>query len=141
MRQTQNNISSPNISIPETLITFVEGFSAESEEESQILFEQAIESISGNSEHAKRDLKMGLSLFKIINPQDDIEKVWCAQFIVGHLLGMEKLTLPSPRDKRIGVKLLKAAEDAIERINKKRNGSHLNVAINDLLSKRSNECQ
>ena len=122
MAQEQKNILPPNIPIPKTLLLFMEGFTAKSEEEAKKIFEQALKSISCNNNFTKLNLQVGYNLFRKINPQDDFERVWCAQFIVGHLLGTHSLALASPKDKRIGLKLLKAADDAMERLGKKQKG-------------------
>jgi hypothetical protein len=122
MAQEQKNILPPNIPIPKTLLLFMEGFTAQSEHESKLIFEQALKSISCNDKLTKLNLQGGYNLFLKISPQDAFERVWCAQFIVGHLLGMHSLALASPRDKRIALKLLKAADDAMERLDKKQKG-------------------
>jgi hypothetical protein len=100
----------------------MESFTAQSEHESKLIFKQALKSISSNGNFTKLNLQGGYNLFRKINPQNDFERVWCAQFIVGHLLGMHSLALASPKDKRIGLKLLKAADDAMERLGKKQKG-------------------
>jgi len=122
MAQDPKNILPPNIPIPKTLLLFMDGFTAKSEEEAKKIFEQALKSISCNGKLTKLNLQGGYNLFRKINPQNDFERVWCAQFIVGHLLGMHSLALASPKDKRIGLKLLKAADDAMERLGKKQKG-------------------
>jgi hypothetical protein len=119
----------PNIVIPNTITLFVAGFTAQSEQETKLIFESAIKSISDNSKLIKRDLQIGFTLFKMINPQDDYERVYCAAFIVSYLQGMYFFSLSSDKDKLLGVKLLNAADDAMERIHRKRNNL-LNVSIN-----------
>jgi len=123
MAQAQNITLPPNISIPQALELFMSGFDCKSEKEAKFIFEQAIKLIGCNSKLDNKDLQDGYNLFCQINPQDDIEKIWCAQFIVCHLLGTHSLTLASGRDKHIGLKLLKIANGAMERIQKKRNGT------------------
>lgn len=123
MAQVQISTLPPNISLPPVLKLFIDGFNALSEKESKLLFKQAIDLIACNSNITNKSLKYGYSLFRMINPQDELEQVWCAQFILSHLLGIDSLALPSPKDKRIGLKLLKAADGAMERIQNKRNGT------------------
>lgn len=112
----------PGVIIPQALSLFMVGFTAETESQAKVLFELAVKSICKSSNLTQKDLHAAYSLFRKLNPQDDFERIWCAQFIVGHLLGTHNLSLPSPRNKRIGLKLLQAANDAMERINKKRQG-------------------
>lgn len=126
----QKNNSSPTVFIPLAISTIVDGFSAGSEQEAKFLFERALKEVSSHNDLTRGDIKSGYALFRMINPQDDIERVWCAQFIVAHLLGMAKLARPLQRDKRIGLKLLKASNDAMERIHKKRNGTLTENPIN-----------
>jgi hypothetical protein len=112
MAQAQNNTLPPTISIPQAITTLMDGFSAESEKEARLIFEQAIRIIDKNSKLSKRDLKVAYMLYQMMNPQDDFER-----------LGMNKLSQPSHKEKSIGLKLLKASKDAMERIHKRRNGS------------------
>lgn len=120
MAQAQKIIKTPVT--PQTLLIFMEGFNAQSEKDAKLIFEQAIKSISTNYSFTKYELKTCYSLFRMINPKDDFEKLWCAQFIITHLLATHNLSLQSPRDKHIGLKLLKASHDALERIDRNRNG-------------------
>lgn len=122
MAQAQNNFLPPTVLIPQAITTLVDGFSARSEKEAQVVFEQAIKIINKDSKLSKRELKGAYMLYRMMNPQDNVEQVWCAQFIVSHLLGMNNISQSSQKEKNIGLKLLKASRDAMERIHKKRNG-------------------
>ncbi len=122
-------LCSPNVAIPETLTLLMEGFNAESEKAARFYFEQAVKSFIGDAALTHQELRSGYALFRTLNPQDDAEKIWSATFIVGHMFGMHNLSQQSPEDKEIGAKLLLAADDAMERIQKKRNSSRSAINI------------
>lgn len=128
MAQAQITTIPPNISIPPALKLFMDGFTIQSEREAVRLFKQAVESVACNINITDKNLRDGYNLFRTIMPQDEIELLWCAQLVFSHLLGLHCLSLAHPRDKRIGLKLLKTSDDTVSRIYKKRNGSLLNAA-------------
>lgn len=120
MNKNESNILPINILIPQAIMTFMDAFLTNSEQETQLIFEQAIKIISTGGKFTKRNLKSAYTLFKIIEPQDDIEKVLCAQCIVSYLLGINKISQRSQKDIFIALKLMIVAKNAINCIHNKR---------------------
>ena len=90
--------------IPPTLSLFINVFTAASKREARIMFYAAIEALYPKRTGVKfkrNDLKIAFSLMRDMKPKIDLEKVLCAQFIVGHLIGMQKLSQGYFKDKRI----------------------------------------
>ncbi len=112
----------PTISkdIPQAFFILMEGFDDQSEHDAQSIFEQAVKSLNNACEFTEYDLNSCYALLRMLNPTNDIEKLWGAQFIICHLLGMHHITLPSNHDRNIGLSLLHAADDAMKRIYEKR---------------------
>ena len=69
------------------------------------------------------------ALMKAIKPIDVLETLSAAQIVAGHMLGMRKLAQPFEADQRLGLKLLRLSNDAMERLEKKRNGGHQNINV------------
>lgn len=120
MAHTQKTVLTPDITIPQALNLLLEGFSTDVEKESQLLFERAVGSMIDSYVFSKKDIRRGYAMFRTINPQDDVEHLWCAQFIIGNLLGMHKIKMPFPQDKRTGLKFIQSGNDAMARIDKRR---------------------
>ena len=122
MRQSQLFTLPPSIVIPQTINQVMQCFTANSKKEAKLIFARAIKEVFGNTQLSKQQLRSAYALFSSLEPADDIERIFCAQFVVTHILGMHHLSLPSPRDKGIGLKLLQAATNAMERLHNKRHG-------------------
>ena len=129
---TQDETPSHTLKIPKSLIPFFDVFSVESEESAKLLFELAIESIYPQhslSDFERHDLKESFYLMRDIKPKNDFEKILYAQVIVGHLLGMQKLSQDSSKDKRLALKFLKISNGAMKRIYNTPHGTHINITI------------
>lgn len=128
----QDKASPRALKIPKSLIPFIDAFSVESEEAAKFLFEHAVESIypqSHLSAFEKKDLKVAFNLMRDIRPKSDFEKILYAQVIVGHLLGMQKLSQGYSKDKRIALKFLKLSNGAMERIYNERHSIYIDITI------------
>ncbi len=141
MAQSQKTLLPPQkVTIPNTLASIVEVFSVESEEAAKILLKQAAAAIyyERKDEYSYRATPRDLTqeeidgvyaLMKAIKPIDVLETLSAAQIVAGHMLGMRKLAQPFEADQRLGLKLLRLSNDAMERLEKKRNGGHQNINV------------
>ncbi len=144
MAQAQNLEEPPaTISIPTALAPIVEAFSVESEITAKALIRQAAKTIYARSEHGYGDQKIRndevesiFALMKAIKPTSVLEIICASQIIVGHLLGLRKLSLSFKDDQRLGLKLLRFSNDALERLEKMRGGGgsqqHINVVYQNV---------
>ena len=106
------------LKIPPSLIPFIGIFAAVSKKEARLLFIAAVETIYPKNSCVKfkrNDLKLAFNLMRDMKPKGDLEKTLCAQFIVGHLIGMQKLAQRYFKDKRVGLKLLKISNASLSR--------------------------
>ncbi len=68
---------------------------------------------------------------KGINPRDNLETLYAAQIVASHMLGMRKLSASYPDDQKLGLKLLRFSNEAIQHLHKKRNGGTQTVKVYD----------
>jgi hypothetical protein len=140
MAQSQNILHPPQpITIPSSLTTVIEAFSLESEDAAKILLKQAASAIYYEQKDEYFDVKPRnvtdeevdgvYALMKAVKPRDMLETLCAAQVVVGHMLGMRKLAQNSKEDQRMGLKLLRLSNDAMERLEKKRNGANKNTNV------------
>jgi hypothetical protein len=116
------------LTLSATVTKLIDISSVKSEEEARFLFEQAILSIYQDNGFAmnavlRHNIDSGFALIRSIDPQDDVEKVYTAQIVLGQILGMHKLSQPYKTDQRIGIQLLKLSNESMQRICEKRHGS------------------
>lgn len=141
MAQSQNLISphQQDVAIPKAITPIVEAFMVDSEELARGLLNQAVNAIyyikrdvysfdDDSTPITKKEIDEVFALMKAINPKDIIEALHGAQIIVGHLLGMRKLSQSSRDDQRLGIKLLRLSSDALEKLERKRS-DHKNINV------------
>lgn len=139
MAQSQKMTNSPVV-IPSSITTLVEVFSIESEEAAKALIAQAAAAIYFENEDkfdvyssprhvSEQEIDGVYALMKAIKPLDTIESLYSAQIVAGHMLGMRKLAQSSRDDQRLGLKLLRLSSDAMERLEKRRNGAPQNINV------------
>lgn len=141
MAQSQKTISPGQVvSIPNALARIVDAFSVKSEDAAKTLFEQAAAAIYYEENDAfsfqsdprpisKQEIDGVYALMKAIKPNDVLETLYAAQIVVGHMLGMRKLAQSCRDDLRLGLKLLRLSNDAMDRLVKKRNEGHQNINV------------
>jgi hypothetical protein len=125
--------------IPSDLMPIFQAFSVESEKLAKVLLQQAGAAIyQKNREFSLDENKVKFSeeeiegvyaLMIAINPKDILETLHGVQIIVGHFLGMRKLSQPYPLDHKLGLKLLRMSSEAMERLTRKRNGGQQTVSV------------
>jgi hypothetical protein len=105
------------------------------------LIEQAAKAIYGENENneyafvssprmiSEEEINAIYSLMKSIRPRDMLETLYASQIVVSHMLGMKKLAQSHLNDQILGAKLLRLSNDAIERLERKRNGGHQNISV------------
>lgn len=120
-----------SIEAPKTLICLMQAFHVDSEQAIKALIVETEKTIYGTNNPgmykpiSKDELDCMMSLMKGINPKDDLETLYAAQFVLSHMLGMRKLTIRYKDDQKIGLDLLKFGNEAIQNLEIKRNGACL----------------
>ena len=77
----------------------------------------------------KQEIDGVYALMLAINPKDIFETLYGVQIIVGHFLGMRKLSQAYPVDHKLGLKLLRMSSESMERLTKKRSGGQQNISV------------
>lgn len=65
-----------------------------------------------------------------ISPQDTLETLYAAQIVACHMMGMRKLTEQFSEDERLGLKFLQFSNEAMQQLDRKRNGGTQNITVN-----------
>ncbi len=125
------------ITAPKTLESLMQAFHVESEEAAKTLIINAANAIYGNDELgfgkksiSPEELDGIVSLIKGINPKDTLETLYAAQIIATHMLGMRKLSSTFQDDQKLGLKLLRFSNEAMQNLQKKREGGAQNITVN-----------
>lgn len=126
---------SKSVDAPSSLIPIMQAFSVDSDKAAKVLIQQAANTIYGKSEMGPRSMSKdeldGIwALMKGINPRDTLETLYAAQIVVGHMLGMRKLYEDYADDQKLGLALLRFANEAMQQLDKKRSGSAQNITVN-----------
>lgn len=139
MAKSQKELPSPSvfeINPPPSLIPIMQAFHVETEEAANALIQEAAMAIApegfmGRRENpSKSEIEIVASLMRGLKPQDSIETLYAAQVIVSHMVGMRKLASDYPDDQRIGLKMLKFSNEAIQQLDRKRIGRTQNIIVN-----------
>jgi len=56
--------------------------------------------------------------------------VYAAQIVASHMLGMRKLSSSYSEDQKLGLRLLKFCNEAMQQLDKKRNDGTQNITVN-----------
>lgn len=125
---------------PKALAPLMQAFHVGSEKVAKALIKDAANAIYGIKEdgfnfHSKREISKEeldgiVSLMKSINPRDTLETLYAAQIVASHMLGMRKLSDGCPDDQKLGLKLLRFSNEAMQQLDRKRNGGTQNITVN-----------
>lgn len=143
MAHSKKNTPTPSLTAtPKALTAISEIFSIDCEKTAKDLLEKAAQAVYYENKSAveldcfettyqitKQEIDSVYALIKSIKPQDALETLAGSQIVVCHLLGMRKLAQPNREDQQIGVKLLRLSNDAMERLERKRNGGRQNINV------------
>jgi hypothetical protein len=116
----------PPLEIPNSLAILMEVFSIESEAVAKTLIAKAFAAIYFEKEGkdiSKMEVDEVYALIQSFEPSNFTESLYAAQMILSHMVGIRKLTQPCKDDQRLGLKLLRLSNDAIQRLEKRRIGS------------------
>ena len=79
---------------------------------------------------SKEELDGVVSLIRSIKPKDSLETLFASQIVVGHLLGMKKLSESCLEDQKIELNLLRFSSEAMQMLLKKQTGATQNIIVN-----------
>ena len=135
MASSQKNVSPPPpaIAIPKTLAPLIEAFHASSEEVARRLVSQAISAVygrTGRKQASEDEIDYVCFLMEGIQPADTLETLYGSQIIVCHMLGMKKLSEAYPLDRKLGMRLLRLENEAIQALDRKRKAGGKNITAN-----------
>ena len=133
MAKDEKSATSPaSIQAPKPIALIIGAFHAKSDEVAKSLIFEAIKAIYGKDDvkrtaYSKSELEGALAMVKSIRPRDSLEALFAAQIIVGHLLGMRRLSTAFLEDQRLGLKLLRFSNEAMHMLIRKQTGTLKNV--------------
>lgn len=137
MAKDQKSSTSPAIfEAPKALAPLMQAFHVGSDKISKSLILEAVETIYGKDGFRKdraispKELGDVIWLMKCIAPRDSLETLFAAQIVVGHLLGMRKLEENCFHDQKLGLSLLRFSNEAIQQLERKRNGAIQSITVN-----------
>lgn len=135
-KDAKSLIPSTQIEAPKALVPIMEAFHVDSEKLAKSLVLDAAKAIYGQEEwgkdrsFSKSELDGIVSLIRSIKPRDSLETLFASQIVIGHLLGMRKLSDRSPDDQRLGLNLLRFSNEALQALTKKQCGATQNIVVN-----------
>lgn len=124
------------ITAPKALTPLMQAFHVDSEKAAKALIQEAAHAIYGGAtnpmskEISKEELSGIALLMKGIKPRDTLETLYAAQIVASHMLGMRKLSDSFKDDQDMGLKLLRFSNEAMQQLDKKRNGGSQNITVN-----------
>lgn len=128
------------ITAPKAITPLMQAFHVDSEEIASSLILEATKAIyshddSGINVFSRKEISIeeldGItSLMKGLKPRDTLETLYAAQIVASHMLGMRKLSASYPDDQKLGLKLLRFNNEAMQQLEKKRNGGTQNITVN-----------
>lgn len=139
MARHQKEQSPPShaIQVPRDLVPLMQAFHVDSEKAAKALISEAANAIyvthdfmKGKKIISKSEMAGIVSLMRGICPKDTLETLYAAQIIVGHMLGMRKLSESHADDYRLGLNLLRFSNEAMQQLAKKRSGGSQNITVN-----------
>lgn len=129
--------SQHQITAPKTLESLMQAFHVDSEDAAKALVMNAANAIYGSDEIgfekkslSRKEIEGIIYLIKGINPKDTLETLYAAQIIAAHMLGMRKLSSTFQDDQKLGLKLLRFSNKAMQNLQKKREGGTQNITVN-----------
>jgi hypothetical protein len=116
----------------------MQAFHVDSEKAANSLVFEAARAIFGHDEFSafsrnditKEELGLITSIMRGIKPRDTLETLYAAQIVASHMLGMRKLCDSHPDDQNLGLKLLRFSNEAMQQLDKKRNGGTQSITVN-----------
>lgn len=128
---------SHTITAPRFIVPLMMAFHVDSEKAAKALISEAANAIyatddlmKGKHIVSKSELALIISLMKGLCPKDTLETLYAAQIVVGHMLGMRKLSESHTDDQRLGLSLLRCSNEAMQQLEKKRGGGMQNITVN-----------
>jgi hypothetical protein len=124
------------ITPPKALLPLMQAFHVDSEKAAKALIKETARAIFGtdilgsDKDISKEELEGIASLMKGIHPKDALETLYAAQIVASHMLGMRKLSSNFSDDQCLGLKLLRFSGEAMQQLDKKRNGGMQNITVN-----------
>ena len=124
------------IQAPKAIAPIMEAFHVESDKVAKALVVEAARAIYGQDNYygkhsfSKAELDGVVSLIRSIKPMDSLETLFASQIVVGHLLGMKKLSDSCSEDQKIGLNLLRFSSEAMQMLIKKQTGATQNIVVN-----------
>lgn len=117
------------------LVPLMQAFHVDSDDTARALISQAANAVYGSNDFGARqvsdeEIDCVMSLMRGLKPKDTLETLCAAQIIVCNLLGMRKLSENYFEDQNLGLKLLKFGNEAMQGLEKKRNGGVQNITVN-----------
>lgn len=125
----------PLLQTPKAIASIMEAFHVESDKVAKALVVEAARAIYGQDNYGKHSFSKAeldgvVSLIRSIKPMDSLEALFASQIVVGHLLGMKKLSESCSDDQKIGVNLLRFSSEAMQMLIKKQTGATQNIVVN-----------
>jgi hypothetical protein len=125
------------IDAPKALVPIMQAFYIESPKLAKSMVLEAARAIYGKESAYGREIPISkseldgiVSLIRSIKPKDSLESLFAAQIIVGHMLGMRKLSENCADDQRLGLNLLRFSSEAMQMLIKKQSGATQNIIVN-----------
>jgi hypothetical protein len=136
MAKDEKSLTLPSIiDAPKAIAPIMAAFHVESDKVAKALVVDAARAIHGQDNYGKQSFSKAeldgvLSLIRSIKPMDSLETLFASQIVVGHLLGMKKLSESCPDDQKIGLNLLRFSSDAMQMLIKKQTRATQNIVVN-----------
>ncbi len=136
MAKDQKKVDPPVlIQAPKAIAPIMEAFHVESDKVAKALIVEAARAIYGRDEYGKQSFSKAeldgvVSLIRSIKPMDSLETLFASQIVIGHLLGMKKLSESCSDDQKIGLNLLRFSSEAMQMLIKKQTGATQNIVVN-----------
>lgn len=127
----------PMIDAPKALVPIMQAFLVDSPKLAKSMVFEAARAIYGKETTFGREIPISkseldgiVSLIRSIKPRDSLESLFAAQIVVGHMIGMRKLSENCSDDQKIGLNLLRFSSEAMQMLIKKQTGATQNIVVN-----------
>ena len=138
MAKDEKSTTPPSmIDAPKALVPIMQAFLVESPKLAKSMVLEAARAIYGKKSIFGKEVPISrseldgiVSLIRSIKPKDSLESLFAAQIIVGHMLGMRKLSENCADDQRLGLNLLRFSNEAMQMLIKKQAGATQNIVVN-----------
>lgn len=139
MAKDEKSLAPPHmVAAPVAIVPIMQAFHVESAKTAKALVLDAAKAIYGREKGGSREERVFskseldgiVTLIKSIKPRDSLETLFAAQIVVGHLLGMKKLSEHCSEDQKLGLNLLRFTSEAMQMLIKKQTGATQNIVVN-----------